>query len=241
MIGLSVIQMDNLGYRRRGLDLRKRLVVDVPIIGTVFDQYRNINGVIRSGRVTCIQGDIGDGAVGLSYTLAGKVDYGNGEIRIDSVLQSQTELAKLGMIPWYDNTGWRKRTVFKQLSDALRIGNPFGIVSIEQVLDLFLLPKGVLERPLHQLSNRRWAATIAIGLAQGKRIFSFPWLNPAFIRAHKKAWFGINLKALRKYDVWIIVPTSDSNALTGLADDILVSKGSWPLEELPSDSGDSLI
>lgn len=226
---MSVLQIHDLGYyHRMGRDSNKGdLIVNIPMIGKVKDVYRDFNGTIKSGRITCLCGDIGDGAAGLSYTLAGHVSYGNGEIRLDDELLSQKDLAELGTFVWHDYSGRRKKPVGKHLSEALALGNPYNLNSVKDVLDAFGLPETVLDRRLDQLSHRRWRTSAAIQLVRGKRLFAFPWLNPNFIRSYMNASIGFLLNVLKNFNTWVIVPTSTPKAMADVVDDILVVKGSF--------------
>lgn len=228
---MSTIEIRNLGYySESGCDHRKKpLAIKVPMIGTVRDVYRDFTADIISARVTCINGHLGDGAGGISYTLTGNVDYGNGEISLESRRLSRENLAKIGVFLWHDYSGWYKKTVGKQMTEALAIENSYGFTNTEQILKLLQLPAGVLDRPLHYLSHKRWPATIAIGLAKGKRIFGFPWLNPNYIRAYRGAWLGHSLQILKELNAWIVIPTADPTSLDGHVEDILYVKGPFHL------------
>lgn len=224
---MSILKIHDLGYyHRMGRDSDKGdLIVDIPMIGKVRDIYRDFNGVIKSGQITCLCGDIGDGATGLSYTLAGHVNYGNGEIRLDDELIYQKDLGELGTLVWHDYLGRRKAPLGKQLSEALAIGNPYNLNSIKELLDLFGLPETVLDRRIDQVSHRRWRFSAAIQLARGKRIFAFPWLNPNYINSHIDAWLGLMLEVLKSFNTWVIIPTSRPEALGKNVDNSLAVKG----------------
>ncbi|MDD2629332.1 MAG: hypothetical protein PHV61_04085 [Limnochordia bacterium] len=213
---LSNLPESSLRYTRR---------VSIPMIGEVYDYYWNVSGILSSGRLTCLSGDIGDGAASLSYTLAGELKSRTGQICIDGKKTGKKELSKTGIVVGYDYSGWRKRSVRSQLTMALSEGNPYGISSIAQLMKLFRLTEERLDRPLYRCSVERPPATIAIGLAQGKRIFSFPWLNPVYIEYHLDYWLGRSLSVLKDYDVWVILPTDEPRVLTGVADDVLEVQG----------------
>lgn len=151
----------------------------------------------------------------------------NGEIRIDDKLLSQKDLANLGTYVWHDYSNRRKKSVKKQLLEALAAGNPYNLNSVKEIIDVFELPETVLDRRLDQLSHRRWRTSAAIQLARGKQIFAFPWLNPNFIRSYMNASIGFLLNLLKGFNIWIIVPTSTPEALADVVDNILVVKGSF--------------
>ena len=203
--------------------------VTIPHIGTVYDSYLEFSGDLKSGDVTCISGNIGDGTTGVIYTLTGMDSAASGEILLGSQKLVKRDLAQMGCLVYHDYSvvSWYKKrtTVRRQLIEALSIGNDYRITDIEQLKTMLGLSEERLDRPLYQCSNERWRATIAIGLAQGKRLFAFPWMNPNFVKSYLPFWLGRSLDVLRELDAWIIVATSDPQVFNDHVDNVLPVKG----------------
>lgn len=200
-------------------------MIDIPMVGRVFEEYRAFTGVLRSGRLSCLFGHIGDGVTGLSHTIAGEVQAGSGKITIDDVEYGAEKLARIGVVLPRDYSGRRGKPVRKQLTEALNIPNRYAIQSVTELMELFRLDEDKLDSPLSTYGDQIWPATIAIGLARGKRIFCFPWMNPTYIKAHLDGWLGNSIRLLKRYDAWAVLPTSNPQALAGLVDDIFTVIG----------------
>jgi len=67
----------------------------------------------------------------------------------------------------------------KQLTKAIKKGT--SKYSFAELQEMFGLSEGRIDRPLHMTSREAWRITAAVGLAQGKKIFCFPWKSNNYI------------------------------------------------------------
>ncbi|MDQ0058608.1 hypothetical protein [Paenibacillus harenae] len=78
-----------------------------------------------------------------------------------------------------------------------------------------------MNRPLHYISNERWNATVAIGLAHGKSIFCFPYLDSYWkerIRVRLEICAGI----VRRNHRLMIIPSDNESVISDLVDEMIV-------------------
>lgn len=225
-------------YTGRGVE-KHGPYVDIPMLGQVLDTFMAFDGTFISGKAYGLFGHIGDGAIGVSYALAGRIPFGRGTVSIDDRQCSTDDLSSFSKVAWFEKPTrrWsRRKTVREQIEVALRTGsNQYGVSGIEELKELFMLSEGRLDRPLSQYSHERWRASLAIGLAEGKRVFTIPWMNPAYASAYLDLWIRRSVEVLKSYDCWVFIPTTDPNSFGSALDEVIVVKGSfagWQESEL---------
>lgn len=222
---MTKIEVDQIGIKYDIRDRVPKTVVEIPMLGTVNDDWGWFTGTFLSGSVTCLLGHVGDGGSAISYALSGMISIDYGTIMMNDKSLSSINLANIGQVVWFSSYSRRcfrkrKRTVREQLENALAKGNPYGVNGLEDLIDKFMLNPERLDRPLEYYSGERWRASAAIAFAEGKRIFSFPWLNPGYIR-NDALWLPPMLDVLRAHNAWIIIPTADPDCLSGGFDSIV--------------------
>jgi len=67
----------------------------------------------------------------------------------------------------------------RQLTKAIKKGT--SKYTFDELQEMFGLSDVRLDRPLYKTSREAWRITAAIGLAQGKKIFCFPWKSNSYI------------------------------------------------------------
>ncbi|MWC31233.1 hypothetical protein [Paenibacillus sp. MMS18-CY102] len=189
----------------------------------VKEQLRLFSHVFTQGKTYAIVGEQGRGGGALSYLLSGKVQTKSGNILINNKINEAHVFQPIG---WYvgedgkssfaSRLGMKKqKTIREQLENA-----PPGNYSTEQLITLFGLSASRLEREINYISNERWNASTAIGLAYGKRIFCFPWLEDdmkGIIRARLKLCSSI----LKQNKSILIIPVQSDSIVEQFVDEIV--------------------
>ncbi|MCD1260545.1 hypothetical protein B5M42_017220 [Paenibacillus athensensis] len=158
------------------------------------------------------------GGWALSYVLSGKAEIQSGEIFLDQTPATSSCLSKVGC---YVGEGYLnkrflgEKTIRQQIMQGLKENR--SSFSLQEILDLFELSSSRLDRKLDQISNERWNASAAIGFAHGKRIYSFPWLNTAWIhRLNQRIEHCVTV--LKQYGAIVLIPTSHAASLSEIVD-----------------------
>ncbi len=76
---------------------------------------------------------------------------------------------------WFAKLGVRDESGEHRLKKALKKHKP--IHTYEELVDKLGLSDCRLTRPIDRTSGERWRITAAIGLAENKKIFCFPWMT----------------------------------------------------------------
>ncbi|SEG78735.1 hypothetical protein [Paenibacillus sp. UNC499MF] len=186
--------------------------------GQMRDCCENFSYEFRSGHVYGIIGECGSGGWVLSYYLTGREKEQSGTLFLNNVLAADSSvLAGYGC---YVGEGvisrnlFGGRTVRQQIEEGLKQNNAF---TLNELVEWFELSSSRLDRKLEHISNERWNASIAIGLAHGKTIFCFPWLNTAWIQSLRSR-IAASVRILKDQGAIIIIPTAKREALNQLAD-----------------------
>ena len=116
-----------------------------------------------------------------------------------------------------------------QLTRAIRKEN--SKYSMEELKSMFGLTEERFDRPLYMTGNEVWRITAAVGLANGKRIFCFPWLTNNYL---KPLIYAIEKMAeiIKKNDGILLLPVENADLIEGFVDDIIV---------LGEDTGDGSV
>jgi hypothetical protein len=73
----------------------------------------------------------------------------------------------------------KNRSGQKQIQKAIRQGK--SQYTVEELKKMFTLDEERFTRPLYCTGNEKWRITAAIGLAQGKKIFCYPWFSATYL------------------------------------------------------------
>lgn len=111
--------------------------------------------------------------------------------------------------------------------------------TVEKIIELFGLSKDRLSYKVEELSWERWRASMAIGFAQGKSIYCFPWCSTMWIN-DLILNSGIHrcIDIVKKYGSIIIIPTSKTESIEYLVDEVISINNS---KSLPSDRAKELV
>jgi len=91
----------------------------------------------------------------------------------------------------------------------------------------------MMDRPLYNAGNTAWRITVAIGIAQGKKIFCFPWKSNSFLRT--LVYTLERIAAIIKENGGILLlPTENDELVKHFVDDVvdLSHKTYYEIEEL---------
>ncbi|MEC0248175.1 hypothetical protein P4H65_20470 [Paenibacillus chitinolyticus] len=186
--------------------------------GQMRDLCENFSYEFTTGNVYGIIGECGAGGWALSYFLAGREKAQSGSLFFNNVLATdQSVLAEYGC---YVGEGATSRKMFggntirQQIEAGLKQNKKF---SFNELVELFELSSSRLDRKMEHISNERWNASIAIGLAHGKTIFCFPWLNTAWINSLRNRIIP-SVKILKDHGAIVIIPTAKTETLNNIAD-----------------------
>ncbi|MNI18859.1 hypothetical protein D3C73_722790 [compost metagenome] len=140
---------------------------------------------------------------------------------MNNALSNYTILRTSG---WYIGEGllirnmfgfYRKMTIREQLA---RYNS--SSYTIDELIDLFELSPSRLDREMKYISNERWNASTAIGLANGKLVFAFPWLDDIWKDAIKVRIRHCS-RILKQNNCIVIIPTTNLYLIEDIVDEII--------------------
>jgi len=185
------------------------------------ESFMEINYTFVGGHTYGFISDFGCGSWGLVTCLGGRCKAPTGEVILDGRAVDCSELSNYSCfisekvfegINTADNLLSTKESVEK----ALRISNlPY---STQEIKAMFNLSDGRFERNLNYVSGEIWTISVAIGFAQGKEIFCFPWLNERDISRLE----GPHISILKKNNKIVLIPSSQKRPVKKTCDEILV-------------------
>lgn len=195
--------------------------------GIVQDCLQKKNFEFSMGNLYGIIGEFGEGGAALSCGMTGNTGFYEGKIYIDGIERNIKDIVD---ISWYignDLYNYRtniflcnksrinKNTIKKQIeygisckktnTDFLTIQKMFNI-SVERV-----------DRNIKFVGYERWKASAAIGYANGKKIFCYPWMNSKDIIQFKEQLSYI-AKVLLDAGCVVIIPTTKEENIKMISD-----------------------
>lgn len=180
------------------------------------------------GKAYLIEGSKNFASWILSWLISGKIEPDSGNILLDDVTETQTKIREQSWAVRYDQIkqwGLFDKTIGWQVRVGLQSQLVTNGSSEEEIIEAFKLTPERYNRKLSQLSNEAWRASCAIGYAYGKRVFCFPdmdYLSPNFVKEYRKLWLEDMLRFLTTSNALIIMPSSFSDPLDGLFDEVVI-------------------
>lgn len=188
------------------------------------DRLTHFNYRFCSTKVYGVVSKTGTGPWALSYLLAGQVKQDSGSIvaNDDSEL-SQTQLMQsscyVGDITYRRNRfGMKYYPTVRQLLEEDPTLSEEAIWNVVEELEL---SPSRMDRPLHQISNERWNATVAIGLSQGKSVFCFPYLDSDW-KERLRVRLATCGELLRRKECIMIIPSNNESIISDIVDEMIV-------------------
>lgn len=155
--------------------------------GLVLDCLQKQNLEFSQGNLYGFIGEFGNGGAALSCGITGNTNFYEGQIYIDN---KEVSIEYLTNNSWYVGRDLYTSTSKKLFSRKPRIMKntieeqiEYGIRKVNQDLDLysvqrmFNLSSERLKRNIEYVGGERWKSSVAIGFANGRRIFCYPWFN----------------------------------------------------------------
>jgi len=210
----NAIKISNLGFSGN-IKLKSGVLI--------YETLIHVSHTFHYGSSVLINGDLGKGGWALSWILGGALKQQQGIITDnkdnfsleDRRLQSwlvRDDISKTGL--------FRADTVKNQIRYGLiRYKSPF---SEEEIIRTFYLTPERYNRPLHQLGNEAWRASLAIGIANGRKVFCFPFLETKLIEVVFTGMFEQIARTLKNMNCLIVIPCKSSTPVNKICDDILL-------------------
>lgn len=185
--------------------------------GVVLDCLKKQYLEFEQGNLYGIIGEFGNGGAALSCGITGNTNYYEGQIFIDD---KETSIEYLAKNSWYVGNDLYSSNSKKFWGSKLRITKntikeqiEYGIQKNNHVLDfcavqnLFNLSNERVNRNIDYVSGERWKASVAIGFANGRSIFCYPWFNSRDID-HLEEQLTCTITSLLDFGCIVIIPTT---------------------------------
>ncbi|MCU6793515.1 hypothetical protein OB236_15525 [Paenibacillus sp. WQ 127069] len=205
------------------IELKNVSAVSTPSLigyGAMRDHCHDFTASFVGGKAYGLIGECGSGGWTFSHILAGCNKYGyEGQISFNGKIMSKVDLNELG---WYIGEGinknrwftFRKPSIIKQLKSGQDD-------QIDRLIERFQLSPSRLDRNIEMISNERWNASAAIGLAHGKLVFGYPWLSPGLINTYLYERIKLINEILKETGATVLLPTSRIDVIQGLVDETI--------------------
>ena len=156
--------------------------------------------------------------------LSARVRKYKGRIFINQEMAHSNDLLSYG---WYVGEGVRAKNSFglerKLTVREQLISCESSDFTIEKLVDLFELSPSRLDRELKYISNERWNASAAIGLAHGKQIYCFPWMDDTWKEAIKVRLSHCS-EILKENNCLVIIPTPSLQIVEDFVNEVIYLK-----------------
>lgn len=199
--------------------------------GLVRDCLSNRSFEFYQGCLYGIIGEFGNGGAALSCGITGNTNFYGGKIFIDN---KEVSIQHLNKNSWYignDRTNINKTKLLKRKAkinkDTIKDQIIKGIndsnfnLGYEEIKKLFKISDERVERNIRYISGERWKASAAIGYANRKKIFCYPWLNTKDM----ELWYDQikhTVNVLLKSGCIVIIPTTKKENIEGISSQIYI-------------------
>lgn len=191
---------------------------------TLFDAFRPVSCKLEAGRVYGLLSEFAGGAWAFSWSVGGRANrYREGRMLLNGQPVTDGEMAAracfVGELPEKHLLRCCYPTVRRRIERALkRSGLPY---TAEQIKDMFALTDARFDRRIDRTSGESWLISQAVGFAQGKEIFCWPWMDRRFTN-----WFTASKEhgifdVLRAHGKIVLVPSSRERMLREGCDQVL--------------------
>ena len=185
--------------------------------GIVQDCLQKNDFEFLRGNLYGIIGEFGEGGAALSCGMTGNTNFYEGRIYFDGMEKTIKDLVD---ISWYigndlyqykkkvlfdSKTKINKKTIKEQIEYGVRCKRIDADVS--SIQKEFCISPERIERNISFVSGERWKASAAIGYANGKKVFCYPWMNSKDIE-HLKEQFSHTVNILLDAGCIVIIPTT---------------------------------
>ncbi|WP_019909196.1 hypothetical protein [Paenibacillus sp. HW567] len=187
------------------------------------DSLEHFSYRFMPGKTYALVNNAGEGGWALSYLLSGKGKEYKGEISIDG---KKIEIGLLGSYGWYAGEGIQSKSPFFKKRMTIREQLEIGTSeehTVDKLIESFELAPSRLDRDMKHISNERWNASVAIGLAHEKQVFCFPWLDDMW----KNAIIGRLAHCstiLKQNNCILLIPVQNISNIENFIDDAVYLK-----------------
>lgn len=179
--------------------------------GIVLDCLQNNYFEFHAGNLYGIIGEFGYGGAALSCGITGNTDFYEGKIYVDDKEISMEHIINKS---WYVGVDLnkskslfrRKKTIKQQIEYGVRTSSQE--FNIEAIQNIFQLSDERINRNIEFVSGERWKASVAIGYANGRKVFCYPWMNSKDIE-HLKEQLSKTIEYLIQSECIVIMPTTN--------------------------------
>jgi len=188
----------------------------------IYEKLKPFSKEFSFGKSFLLDGNLGTGTWALSWIIGTLLKQHDGIIEIDGKPYNVKDRKKDA---WcvrdteIKNHIWGNQTVKWQIRHGLRTFHTQHIGFEQRIIEQFGLTQERYERPLSMLSHEAWRASCAIGLANGRKIFCFPYLQSRFVEENYHLWLGQTINVLKENNCLIVIPTKSSKAIETVCDE----------------------
>lgn len=185
--------------------------------GVVKDCIEKKDFDFSSGNLYGVIGEFGEGGASLSCGITGNTEFYEGIFYLDGIKKNIKDIVD---ISWYVGNDMyqneKKRMLYaknkinkRTIKEQIEYGISCQKISMDfdTIRELFEISSERVNRNIEFVSGERWKASAAIGFANGKKIFCYPWMNTKDIN-HFENQLTKTIEVLIKYDCIVIIPTT---------------------------------
>ena len=185
--------------------------------GVVQDFLENKCFEFHSGNLYGLIAEFGNGGAAFSCGLTGNTNFYEGKVYIDDKEKSINDLKKESWyigddLYEYKSKGLfgckpilKKKTIKEQIEHGISNKNrEMDFYTIQREFDI---SNERINRNIEFVSGERWKASAAIGFANGKQIFCYPWMNSKDVE-HLEEQLTKTIKYLIDSECIVIIPTT---------------------------------
>lgn len=184
------------------------------------DSLKHFSYYFTPGKTYGLVCNVGEGGWALSYLLSGREQKFSGWITINGKKMERGTLDSYG---WYVGEGIQSSTLWYNKKLTIREQLELGTTkehSVNELIRVLELAPSRLDREIRHISNERWNASIAIGLAHEKQVFCFPWLSDMWKEALTARLIHCS-NVLRQYNRILIIPVENTSKLEDCIDEFV--------------------
>ncbi|SEQ06249.1 hypothetical protein SAMN02910289_01155 [Lachnospiraceae bacterium RM5] len=185
--------------------------------GIVQDCLQKKDFEFSCGNLYGIIGEFGDGGAALSCGITGNTNFYEGKIFFDNIEKKIKDVIE---ISWYIGNDLYQNSMKRKFNIKPKINKKTIKEQIEHgvqsqltgddchsISQMFQISSERLNRNISFVSGERWKASAAIGYANGKKIFCYPWMNSKDIERYKEQLVH-TVNILLDTKCIIIIPTT---------------------------------
>lgn len=202
--------------------------------GEMHEWCNGFSNTFNGGKSYALIGECGSGGWFISSILAGRSEQSEGEILLNGISVSKPELKSMtcyvGESVLSKKIRFRKNSIKEQISAGIKNSKLIGYTK-NDIAELFGLREDRLSYNVEELSWSRWRASIAIGFANNKKIFCFPWCNSWMIdELILNGGIHRCIDILTQNGAIVIIPTGNQGSVDYFIDEIIKINNRIPSE-----------